>query len=211
MWSLPQRLHTYFALIPSLGGHYRSKEKPAKRTVDCCCAHIHHRAHPGDKISSFRGRSPRVGNPAPRLQLRTGDGAVPAARICSASPAAPRAPAGSGSAVLHAEPEIPGEVLAQRKAMLNDPLSVEAGSHPKLLSFQRCNVILHRLVLNYFVTARFQFGDVQFSSVTCTRNFRIICDEKLRIFCYCSVHAHWDIFTLSKWILYSRITEGFHC
>lgn len=58
---------------------------------------------------------------------------------------------------------------------------VKARFHSKILSFQR-HVILHRLVLIYSVMDRFKFWNVRFSSVKCTRNFHITCDEKLWVF-----------------------------
>lgn len=33
--------------------------KPAKQTVDCCCAHTHRRAHPGTKSAHFGDARPR--------------------------------------------------------------------------------------------------------------------------------------------------------
>lgn len=209
-----------FNILP--GKSLPEKTQTAKQTHHYCCHK--HSTHGGTSYASTEGtKEAPLGYSHPGWALlRWGCGCkwwqcspshvdllrVPCCSVCSCRF---RGCCLAMATVLQMQPKLQEEILSQRKAMLKDSFSVEAGFHPQLLSFQICNVILHRLVLNCSVMARFQSWDVQFSSVKRKRSFRIICDEKLWIFCYCSVHACLDIFTLAKWILYSHITEGFYC
>lgn len=168
----------------------------------------------GNKKSLFRVVSPRTGFPALRMwqhmvtvQSQLG-GSAPHAQLLSPLLQVQGLQYSYGyspsNAVLN-----PRRVIALREGNTErlifhtSWISPPASVFPMMLF---CNVILHRLVVNYSATARF----CGYSEMSSFHQLNVQGTSGLLVI-KSYVPAWLDIFTLSKRILYSHITENFHC